>query len=91
MSKYTPLRDYLLSKQKHVSKLHLFFREIEEIINSRLPVSALEYREWWSNQLDYTNRPQARAWMETDFRVDCVNQSTRNAFVTFRHSQKVDK
>ena len=91
MSKYAPIRDYLLLEQSNIAEIRLSFSEIEEIIQSRLPTSAFRRRSWWGNETNYTNRPQARAWMETDFRVASVNQKTKDAFVIFRRSQANDQ
>lgn len=74
--KYDPLLTYLLS-QKESDSFVLTFEQIEKIIGKRLPKSATEYREWWSNQRNYTNRPQAEAWMSIGVRVDEVNQKQK--------------
>ncbi len=58
--------------------VNLSFAEIETIIGSSLPRSAYAYREWWSNQTDVSNRPQAKAWIQAGYGVDSV-QRQRNA------------
>jgi len=65
----------------------LTFRKIEEIIGSQLPESAFNYREWWSNQSDVKNRPQARAWINAGFFVDAVHQERSNGWVRFKRRQ----
>jgi hypothetical protein len=60
------------------------FKEIESIIGATLPPSAYQYREWWSNQKDTSNRPQAKSWIDAGFTVDTVHQKKGNAWVQFK-------
>ncbi|MFN0194671.1 MAG: hypothetical protein ACKVP5_22295 [Aestuariivirga sp.] len=61
----------------------LRFQEIEPIVGARLPPSAYNHREWWSNQSDVSNRPQARSWIDAGFKVDMVQQHPRDGVVRF--------
>jgi hypothetical protein len=81
-TKYQSLRAYLVARQ-HTPRVQLTFAEIEEVIAASLPDSAFKYREWWSNQSDTSNRPQAAAWIDAGFRVDSVHQSGRDGWVAF--------
>lgn len=85
-SKYDPLSEHLQNLPADQSKATLQFSELEKILGATLPDSAFEYREWWSNQADYRNRPQAAAWMTSGFRVEEVHQSRSGGRVKFRRS-----
>jgi hypothetical protein len=71
--KYEPLENHLRSSGE--ASVSLTFRHIERILGAPLPRSAREYREWWSNQADTSNRPQAAAWLNAGYRVDEVHQT----------------
>lgn len=83
--KYGKLEKYLRTLPASTKNLSLTFQEVEQILGFSLPASALTYREWWSNQADVSNRPQARAWMNSGFRVKTVRQSGRDSWVKFVH------
>ena len=82
MSKYDPLQTYLA--QCEGSQRTLSFAEIERIIGAALPRSAREYREWWANQSDTRNRPQAKAWQSAGWEVRSVQLGQRIEFVRRR-------
>ena len=82
--KYAPLSDHL--KDLEDNNVGLSFEQIETIIRARLPASAKLYREWWSNQTNFTNRPQAKAWMKEGFRVKTVHQSSQGGWVEFERT-----
>jgi hypothetical protein len=86
-SKYEPLEDYLQNQRLTSSRVSLSFKEIENIIGAALPKSAYTYREWWSNQRDYKNRPQAKAWLSAGFEVESVNQDLKSGSVEFVRKQ----
>lgn len=46
MSKYAPLRDYLMRQRQQ--EFEMKFREIEDIIGASLPKSA-DRSQWWAN------------------------------------------
>lgn len=83
MPKYERLSRHLAELPRSTSTCSLSFKKIEEIIDSTLPDSAYKYREWWSNQTDTANRPQAKAWTSAGFRVDSVSQGKSGASVVF--------
>ena len=57
---------------------------IESIIGNRLPSSARNYREWWSNHQGPGIHSQARSWIAAGWRVAEVNMSTE--MVLFRRT-----
>jgi hypothetical protein len=84
--KYQGLENYLNSSPSTINEVTLSFEQIETIIGDSLSSSALNYREWWANQSDTTNRPQARAWVSAGFMVDEVHQMHEDAWVRFKRS-----
>lgn len=82
-SKYENLENYLAHRSKTNWQISLSFKEVEQIIGAPLPRSAYVYREWWSNQSDTSNRPQARAWIRAGYLVEQVNQKQSYGSVSF--------
>lgn len=82
--KYEALSDYLKARPAEMRLIDLSFGEVEKIIGAPLPQSAYTHREWWSNQSDTSNRPQARAWINAGFLVDAVQQARTTGRVCFR-------
>ena len=82
MTKYEPLHDYLTARQ-HMQRVRLTFAEVAAVIGDSLPESAFKYREWWANQTNTTNRPQAAAWLAAGFEVDSVHQAPNSGWVEF--------
>jgi hypothetical protein len=80
MPKYDPLRDYLAARG-HLPEVRLTLAEVGTILGSPLPNSAFDYREWWANQSDTTNRPQAAAWLDAGFVVGEVHQDRATGWV----------
>ena len=87
--KYQALESYLASSPATIDEMTLSFEQIETIIGDRLPSSALNYREWWANQSDITNRTQAKAWITAGFVVDEVHQMNENSWVRFKRGKLV--
>ena len=83
-AKYEPLKRHRRATPNSTSEVTLSFQQINEIIGDPLPQSAYTYREWWSNQSDTRNRPQAHAWIAAGFVVDAVHQDKPRARVRFR-------
>jgi antitoxin HicB len=79
-SKYLPLQMHLIGVSHSESDVQLSFAEIEQIIGDRLPPSAHNHREWWSNHAG--SHVQARAWLEAGWDVDSVDQGRQT--VRFR-------
>lgn len=59
--KYDPLKDFLVNLPVEVTEKTLSFIQIDQILDSSLPPSAHDWRPWWANQADISNRPQAEA------------------------------
>ncbi|WP_160299297.1 MULTISPECIES: HNH endonuclease [pseudomallei group] len=76
MSKYAPLCEYLRAAPG--TELTLTFGEIEQIIATKLPPSALKHDEWWQNSTPgIDSHVQALAWMTTGWRKSRINRSDR--------------
>ena len=72
--KYNPLCDYLASQDAGVGVLQLTFGQIEAIIGERLPKSAYDYQQWWSNRMAADYVPShASAWLKAGWRVRKVD------------------
>lgn len=82
--KYQGLENYLSSTPSAINEVTLSFEQIETIISDSLPLSAMNYREWWANQSDTSNRPQAKAWTGAGFIVDEVHQMLKDSWVRFK-------
>ncbi|WP_459252324.1 Crp/Fnr family transcriptional regulator [Paraburkholderia fungorum] len=74
--KLCPLGEYLRAATSN--ELTLTFSEIEQIITTKLPPSALKHDEWWQNSTPgIDSHVQALAWMTTGWRKSRVNRSDR--------------
>jgi len=82
--KYAPLQMRLTNLSHSTSYETLSFGEIEQIIGDKLPPSAHNHREWWSNHAG--SHVQARAWLEAGWEVENVDQEAR----TVRFRRKVE-
>jgi len=71
-AKYTPLEHYLTDLPISQRDVTLSFAQIERILNDKLPLSAMQYRPWWSNEAEGSH-VQARAWLDAGWKVDTVN------------------
>jgi DNA-binding transcriptional regulator YiaG len=78
-SKYHPLFDHL--RQSGKAEVVLTFAEIETLLGSALPHSALERKNWWSNR-DTPTALQAGAWVGAGYHVYAIDIDTKT--VTFR-------
>ena len=78
-SKYTYLREYLASKANFSERIRLSFRKIEEIMGDRLPQSAFNDPEWWSNR---PGRSHSESWLSVGWIVEKINLEKRE--VIFR-------
>lgn len=80
---YEALETFLRATPHHIPEITLSFEQIELIIGNALPASHLDYPQWWENQSDTANRPQARAWTNAGFMVRHFNQDRTDGWVTF--------
>lgn len=76
--KYAPLFDYLATRQEKSTTLHI--GQIEAILGFKLPVSSVNYRAWWSNDVSHS---QANAWLSAGWEVDKVSIP----FITFKKTK----
>ena len=82
MSKYTALTEWL--KNQPSNRVQVSFDDIEDEdkIGVKLPRSAREHREWWSNEVSkLTRHYQCRAWLNAGWKVETVNLNRE--FVSF--------
>lgn len=89
MSKYKELENYLTNSKKEVELLK--FNNIEKIINTKLPRSAYEHREWWSNS---DKKTQSKSWLNAGWKVRSVELGKYVTFIKERITktkQKKDK
>ena len=72
MAKYDPLNAHL--RRRGSAELELAFKEVERIIGSKLPASALR-PQWWANRTDPdANHGQCRAWLEAGYEAFLLPQ-----------------
>ena len=69
-SKYYPLYDYL--QRCGEEEAALTFADIEAMMDSSLPASARQRKNWWSNR-DTTHALQAGAWVNAGYHVKQVD------------------
>jgi hypothetical protein len=69
MGKYEPLRSFLVTLD--TPRWRASFRELERILRFKLPKSALDRAEWWSNNT--TGHSHARAWIEAGWRTESLD------------------
>lgn len=77
-SRYTPLRDWLLSQSGE--ELTLSFQEIEGIIGSPLPVSA-DLPQWWANTTKTHTNVQREAWRAAGYDAFLMKDQSKVRFV----------
>lgn len=70
--KYTPLEQFLREIPANQREVTLGFEQIERILDSKLPSSAYEYRQWWENEKE-GNHVNTRAWANAGWKIDEVN------------------
>ena len=70
--KYTPLENYLCDLPESQREVTLRFKEIERILNDKLPSSAYEDRRWWDHEKE-GNHVSARSWSKAGWKIDEVN------------------
>jgi hypothetical protein len=71
MSKYGPLNGFLNTQT--ASELPMTFREVEQIIGSKLPPSAYRHRPWWANEA--ASHVHAKAWLSADYQTEQVDMA----------------
>ena len=68
-SKYHPLTQHL--RAQRAGRVPMSFAEIERVLGTKLPPSAISHRAWWSN--NPTNNVMTKAWLEAGFRSEQVD------------------
>ena len=72
MSKYLPLRIFLENSKKNTMVLTV--HELEKILGSSLPNSALIRREWWGNEvIQNTKHTHCKAWINAGWKIENVS------------------
>ena len=72
MSKYLPLRTFLENSKKNTMVLTV--HELEKILGSSLPNSALIRREWWGNEvIQNTKHTHCKAWINAGWKIENVS------------------
>jgi hypothetical protein len=80
LGKYSKLGAFLQNSKNDTEVLS--FRQIESIIGSVLPNSALVHREWWANELNpNTRHTQCREWVDIGWKVDSVILGDKVSFL----------
>ena len=70
--KYTPLENYLRDLPENQGEVTLGFEQIERILNSKLPASPYEYRQWWENEKE-GNHVNTRSWANAGWKVESLD------------------
>jgi len=69
--KYTPLENYLRDLPESQREVTLGFRQIEKILNDKLPSSAYE-QSWWDKEKE-GNHVNARSWSNAGWKVESLD------------------
>lgn len=73
MGKYEPLTKFL--RNQSMERVPMTFDEIERVVGSKLPRSAIEHRAWWSN--NPSNSVMTKAWLEAGYQSEQVDMENR--------------
>lgn len=73
MSKYAPLAEHLRGSSQPT--VYMTFDEIERVLGTKLPPSALKHRAWWSN--NPTNSVITIAWLDAGYKTANVDMLGR--------------
>lgn len=86
-SRYEALADWLQSQPGRIDQIQLTFKQIEEIIQSELPISARSYRAWWAN--DTVSHTQSRFWLDAGWKTSYINlREERVTFIRIREREQ---
>jgi hypothetical protein len=80
MGKYARLAEFLRQTPARLPGVTLSFRQIELILDDKLPLSSGQ-RQWWANPRNPAENPQAQAWLDSGFKVTLVDLTA--GFVEF--------
>ncbi len=82
MSKYEPLEAFLSRQSDDI--IEMSFRDIEKVLNSKLPASARNHRPWWANSP--RGHVNAQAWLRAGFEAHEVDMGGEK--LVFRRMRK---
>jgi len=74
--KYTPLENCLRGLSESQGEVTLRFKEIERILNAKLPSSAYEDRRWWDHETE-GNHISERAWANAGWKIERLDVNVR--------------
>jgi hypothetical protein len=77
-ARYAPLGQYLAAVPG--PRVTLTFAEIETLVGRPLPLSAVQYRDWWTAPATRSN-PQAGSWLSVGWQV--AHADLRGRMITF--------
>jgi hypothetical protein len=81
MSKYDPLKSFLVTRQ--TQEVPMSFHDIEALIHAPLPPVAFKHRAWWSN--NPSNSVMTRAWLDAGYKTERVDMDGRK--LVFRRAE----
>jgi hypothetical protein len=70
--KYTPFENYLRDLPKSQTEITLGFKQIEKILNAKLPSSAYEDQRWWEHETE-GNHINTRAWSNAGWKIKSLD------------------
>jgi hypothetical protein len=73
MAKYDGLGKFLSGQA--ASELPMTFKDVEDVLGTKLPASASDYPAWWAN--DVTSHVQAKAWLNAGYETQQVDVQAR--------------
>lgn len=83
--KYTPLENYLHDLPANQREVTLDFKQIEEILNNKLPASAYEDQRWWEHETE-GNHIHQRAWISAGWEIKSLDVKAQKViFSRFRN------
>lgn len=83
MNKYLPLAEHLAGLEQN--EVRLSFSDIERIIGSTLPKSALGHDAWWANSKSKDSHTWAHLWLRAGW--ERVDHSRPQQWVVFRRTE----
>jgi AcrR family transcriptional regulator len=80
---YGALERFLRDLPHEQTSITLSLKQIEQLVNAKLPDSALDFPQWWANEGDGLLTPQAGAWIKSGFEVETLRQTPPVTWVRF--------
>jgi hypothetical protein len=82
MAVYKALGDYL--KKNAGTRIPMTFKEVEAVIDRKLPASAFRHRPWWANE--ERGHSHAKAWLAAGYETEHVDMAARK--LVFRRASQ---